>query len=692
MANQPDSRAVRKALDQARAERKHITRNALLPIDTAHIVGSCPNCGTFGATVLGFPDPPYAGRFRNARELERFLGTLSKDLGTRPPPLHAPTDTPDGQRCKCGAPADPRTFAGLRFIHAMPGTGAEIIAEGVVGGGSLLIAASGAPLGGEAVTWTLYRAPHDGLEAEIGEGFSDRVIEQAFGRALTLAQTWLRALDSAKGGQRVIEAIEPGYWIFAAPGDAGEATKDDAPKTNGDASKDRVATVARGDDALTNKLREVIGAEPERAAYGLAELGMHAPLPMGPAWPQWAHEHAQAIASGALRAGVVVDHGVVRKLLTTQLERLGLAWKPEQDGRLLVVQAGENAEVRWPLDVLVVGLGSAHLGWTFAETAAAAIGEAAERVRGIVEFLTAVRAARPEIKFTVQGAEAIPERKDGTKGRPINLSVVPFRLQPGTPDFDREVRFACDELPKDVDPTTLCPCGAKGFVAARLFPWTVVERFREATGGKAPAIIEKWEDRGAALLATISCDRHVRIPSSDEIEQAGLGGGELETRLKSDLKHSMFAVAPEIHEDSNKRRALLVYGPLVASVVMNDHLISALHSACKLPDGTLPMRAKQVEAQVTTPNVLCMYEEGFDDDQLDRVLEIGASLDGLPPDVATPFSLTWDVRLDVPPVGRFVDLYPPQQGQGGPPGGAPGGPPQGPSGRPAPGRPAGRRN
>lgn len=640
-----DPLLVRRAIDQARNQRNQIIRGAPLPIDTAHLVGSCVQCGRLGVTVLGFPDPPYAGpqgqpRFRNAREMERFL----EDLVQRPPPMPAPEDKNNGQLCACGAPADPRDVEAVRFMHAMPGTGAELIAEGIRDAGSLLVSASGQSLGTARFQWKVYRAPVDGLESEITSAFDDAAIEKSFGRPLTLAHTWKKLLDAAVKGEGAIEQVEPGYWIYAGPKEGG---------------------------GLDEKIKAAIDGKPERADYPMVELGKLAPMPQGPAWPQWAYEHAEKIAKSEVRAGAVLDLGVVRKMIEAQLTRQSVNWREEQDGAMVIAEMGDS---RWPIEILLVSLGSVHLGWTLAETTAAAAGEASGRVAMIGQFLQEARKFRPDVTFKVENLRATPIRKDGTAGRPINLMATPFRLQPGTPEFQREIRFVADELPKSADPTKQCPCGAPAFVAARLFPWSVVEEFKKATQDKTPRVIEKWpaENPKAALIATISDDLHVRIPGEWEISDAGLSGAALDKRLAEDLSKSIFAVDVSMHEDKNKKRALMAYGPLVASVVMNDHLVSALHEACGKP-----LRAKEVEAQVTTPNVLCMYEEDFDDDQLDKILESAAMADGIPPGGETPFSLTWDVSLTAAPVGRFVNLSPPPPEAGGP-GGVPG-PQQGPA-------------
>ena len=266
MANKSDPQLVRKLLDETRRQRAQITRGAPLPLDTAHLVGACTGCGRLGQTVLGYPEPPYAGppgqpRYRNAVELARFL----EQMVQRPPPMPSPEDKKNGQ-CVCGVPADPREVVAVRLMHAMPGTGAELIAEGVRGGGSLLLSAAGGSLGGDDFVWKLYRAPVDGVEVEIASRIDDPPIEQAFGRSLTLAQTWKRILDAAKSGKETLSEVEPGYWIYAGP---------------------------KSDTALAGQIKDVIALGTERGDYPLATLAKNGPMPVGPSWPLWAYEHAQ---------------------------------------------------------------------------------------------------------------------------------------------------------------------------------------------------------------------------------------------------------------------------------------------------------------------------------------------------------------------------------------------------------------
>lgn len=270
---------------------------------------------------------------------------------------------------------------------------------------------------------------------------------------------------------------------------------------------------------------------------------------------------------------------------------------------------------------------------------------------------------------------AIPVRKDGKDGRPVDLLNTPFRFDPRNqqtmPMLEREIRFATDELGKGQDPTKFCPCGAKAFVAARLFPWSVVEGFNKATGGKNPFIIDTYRGANnqprAALLAVVSDDMHVQILGEDEFKSHGVNADTVDKRLAQDLSNSLFAVDVSMHEDKDKKRALLAYGPLVASVAINDHLIAALHDACGKP-----LRGDTVCAQATTPNSVVLYENGFDEDQLDKVLEMAQQADGIPADMATPFSLEWeDVTLSAQPVGKFANLTPAPQEQAIPPAASP---------------------
>lgn len=654
MTETVDAAAIRRLLDQSRGQRTQITRGAPLPIDTAHVVGACPNCGQLGATILGFPDPPYAGpqgqpRYRNAKELLRFVEELFK----KPPPLPANEDPSEPSKnpqqapawkglCKCGAKimppqpdprtgemveepgATPRQVCGVRFIKAMPGSGAELVVESLSGGDG------GVPYtDGVVIKTRVLRAPLDGAETEVSATLDDEAIEKTFGRPLTLAKLWKGVLDAASKGEEVLREAEPGYWLWAGPKD---------------------------DQGLEQRVKDVIGEDKQKAAFPLAMLPQMAPMPQGPAFQAWAYEHAEAIAKGEMRAGVLMDQSAVRKLIQGQLERGGLGWQEQNEGAVLIATAGELA---WPVEVPIVALGAAHLGWFLGETTAAAVGEAMARINEVQRFVASARAERSDMTFQVQGFQLVPKRADGTPGRPLNLMDMPFRMPPGSKDFKRELRFASDELPKNLDPSRWCPCGEKAWVCARIFPAGVVEQFKKATQGKSPKIIEQWND--ALLVAVISDDRHVRIPTQEELESAGLKGDAFDRRLAEELPNNIFAVDVSMHEDKNQKRALLAFGPLVASVVINDHLISALHGACGKP-----LRGDEVSAVVTTPNVICLHEPGFDDARLEQVLDMGAAMDNIPADVKPAFDLSWDVSLTAAPVGKFVNLNPPPPGQGQP--------------------------
>ncbi len=658
LMSKADPILVRRALDAARLQRSQIIRGAPLPIDTAHLVGSCVQCGKIAATVLGFPDPPYAGqqgqpRFRTARELKRFLDELVQ----RPPRMPMQTDRDNGATCSCGAPSDPREVQGVRFMHAMPGAGAELMVEGRRDIGSLLVSASGAPIGGSGDwTWKLIKSPVDGIESDIGDQFDDSVIEKAFGRGITLATTWLKILGKAKEGVESLEKIESGYWIYAGP---------------------------KEDKGLAAKIEELTKSSPDMVASELVKISAIAPMPQGPAWPQWAYEFAQQLDKDELRAGIVMDMSVVRQTLVSQLGRMNVGIREQQEGKILEAffaptQDWVGDAPGWPVEVLIVGLGAGHLGWTLSETVAAAVGEAGARADALALFFAGAKQIRPKINWKIEGMRATPIREDGKPGRPVDMMTTPFRFSPN-PDpkhpqaqqmramFEREVRFATDDLAKGQDPTRHCACGAKCYVAARLFPWNVVEGFKKASGGKGPLVIETYtganDQPRAALLAVVSDDMHVQILGEDDLAAHQVNHETIGKRLAMDLSNSLFAVDVSMHEDKDKKRALLAYGPLMASVAINDHLIAALHEACGKP-----LRGDTVSAQATTPNVLVLYETGYEEEALDKVLEMAQGADGIAPDMAPPFSLEWDdVTLTEKPIGKFQNLTPQQQDPNAPP-------------------------
>ena len=407
---------VRRALELARDQRTQITRGAPLPIDTAHVVGACPKCGHLGATILGFPDPPYAGpqgkpRYRNAKELQGFIDEIFRN----PPPLPAqddPSDPPKQQGqapawkgyCVCGADvmppqpdprtgemmespgATPRQVCGVRFLKAMPGAGAELVIEALAGGDGGIAWEKGV-----AISWKILRAPVDGLESEVADAMDDGAIEKNFGRPLTLAAAWQRVLAKAAAGEEVVEKADAGYWIWAGPKD---------------------------NQNLDDEIKKIIGDDQEKGSFPLVAIPQLAPMPAGPFFAQWAHEHGEAIQKGDLRAGVILDRATVRKLLETQLLRASLGWKEVENGALVLAGAGE---LTWPMETAIVSLGAAHLGWYLGETTAAAVGEAMARLGELRRWVDGARAERPDMTFQVNGMQMVGKRADGTMGRPINL-------------------------------------------------------------------------------------------------------------------------------------------------------------------------------------------------------------------------------------------------------------------------------
>ena len=166
-----------------------------------------------------------------------------------------------------------------------------------------------------------------------------------------------------------------------------------------------ILELLEGRHLSTETMRTAVGAimdgrstEVEIASLlNLAKMGV---LPVGPAFPQWAYEHAEKLISDNLRAGVAIDQALVRKLMQSALDRASLRWTEQSEGKLLMAQSGE---VRWPVEIPIVSMGAGHLGWFLGETVGAAVGEAVGRIADIQRFLQAARVERPDLNFEVAG-------------------------------------------------------------------------------------------------------------------------------------------------------------------------------------------------------------------------------------------------------------------------------------------------
>jgi hypothetical protein len=108
--------------------------------------------------------------------------------------------------------ATPRLVCGVRFLKAMPGSGAEMVVEALAAGDGGVGWEKGVSIG-----WKLLRAPVDGNETEVANALDDEAIEKNFGRPLTLAHAWSRVLAKAATGEELIEKVDAGYWIWAGP-------------------------------------------------------------------------------------------------------------------------------------------------------------------------------------------------------------------------------------------------------------------------------------------------------------------------------------------------------------------------------------------------------------------------------------------------------------------------------------------
>jgi hypothetical protein len=609
--------AVRDRLASAREVHARVEAASAERADTIYFVGACAGCGTLATAVWSTSDSATreAGSpCRRASEVRRVLGSAFAEA----PRVRVAGEDKNATQCACGRDVFDRRIVGVRWLRTLAGTGAECIVEGTALSNAVDEIASVPTL--EAFRWRLLRGVRDGGETDVGAAFDDDAFREAFGRDLTLTHTWSRLFERARAPGGAVIQIEDGLWIFAGP---------------------------RGDDALTGAINGLLAERSSRAAYPIADLAKYVPLPPGPSWTEGLGDHAGW--SREFEAGVIIDHDVTRRGLRLALRRSASDVSPSDDGSVIA----RRGEVAWPIDPRRVALGGVHIGLTLSESLAMAAREAIVRLDTIERWLKSARAARPDVVFVVRGTLAHPVRRDRTVGRPLDLSTLPFVVPPATLDFDREMRFACDDVPPWADASRVCSCGATATIAARIVPWTmVVASVREGEGG-APRVLRKLPDESvrAAIAVAAGCDRHTWLPSESELARWGLDDDALGRRIAEDLRRAQYFVDVSLCESASGHRALAVRGPFAASAVLDEHWIASLHEATESR-----LRGRFAIAVVVTPSAFLLAEESFDAGVLDELATNAGLREGVPEPIARSPLLRARVTLDALPSGRFVAL------------------------------------
>jgi hypothetical protein len=584
----------------ARERRAALVSESAFPADTAHPVYLCTACQKLGLDALGFaggvPLPGDAVGFCHA--LPEFAAALNPLFGRA---VGAPQ--PQRDPCTCGAPNDASETVVVVFFHAMAGTGAELMLEGVRPAAE-----------GEAPHWRVARVPLDGAEEPLANELDDAAVQAAFGRPVSLVQAWHRVLERRAP---IALVVHPGQWIFAA---------------------------AHDDPELRPTIEALI-ASPDRRLVGLDGAAL-----ASPAWA-WIRPWLQQPQYAQHMGGMVIDLGRLRHAVAMRLRLAGLTVSTRPGGWTLLAQ---RVQTPWLVELETVAREALRGDLTIPEAAAAATSATLARIRTVEEFLQALSALRDDVRYRIEDVMAFPVRADGREGRPFNLLFDPFRTYGGPDDLVRDLAFHFDDLKPYADPMRICPCGAALMMATRLVDWPIAEALiaSEQTPATLEVIADDAGNRQAAVLLTLECDRHVRYLSRDELEALDATEDDVPDRVRRDLPFDTYTYAFSMMVDSKGRRALAAHGPKLGSVALHDELISGLHHAIGVPLTTVDATAWAV-----TPNFVVLMEPEFEPHAERSLIALAERLDqqatGTSPSILQYRRI---VRLNAVPRGRFTKL------------------------------------
>lgn len=504
-----DRFALAECLGLARVARGAMGARVALVPDTLHRVLRCGRCG-----ALTLDTRAYEGTLQLVDGGQRpcaSLAELGAFLDAHALALRA-GDAPDP--CPCGAPWITLQPVAARFFHAVPGTGAELMAE--------LSAAPGAT---PAQRWA--RLPVDGDPAWWdGEGALDAWAVAAFGRPLTLAALWQTLWQSPGGG---LAAIEPGYWLYCAPVGATEAPA---------------------------ALEALVAAEPSRRVVALSPRAVQKP-----AWA-WLREAMAAPGARDAVVATVIDAEHFLRRIALAAARVAMEARRDASGWWLCRQG-----VSWPVHLSAAMDEAMVLGLDLSAAAAAAVAVVSSQIDRVVAFLQTATAARPGLQFAQEGDGFVPVRAGAPTGaRPIPLGVAAALGDDGAA-IERDLRFHLDEAPPWADRWRVCPCGA----ARRLTVGAASSARLAAMQAAEGAGLLRWPDAavdaGAGLLA-LACDRHVDYALGALAADAGLSAAEVVARYEDDLRRAEFAVQVAAQGEGAGRGVWLVQGEGVGAAAI----------------------------------------------------------------------------------------------------------------------------
>lgn len=553
---------------------------------TMRVEGHCPGCDATCANVGRLPAGDSAWT-----DAAALLDALAEVFHT-PPPLRVEGEDDAGDVCACGAPRGARAPTTVTLVRPVAGSGASLVVQ--------------RRRGGEVEAW---RVVDGAAPWHLGAALDDAVILSAFGRHLSVARAWRDVVARGVDAPEVAH-VEPGCWLLAAP--------------------DR--------EALRGAVDSLVASEP--ACVVVALSGRRA----GPrsAWMEGLPEDLRARRCAAAFA---IDRDRFAACAALAWER-ARGCRAAREGDLLTLSRGE---AQWEVQADASCAAAGRAGLSLAEGVQEALDEVWRRLDALDGAWRALRGARPTLRFERQGDLAWPVHPDGARGAPLSLRALAFEHPAGTEGFERAVRFACDRLPPWADPTGVCACGAPVLFSVRLMPAALVAALGEQVGQLAVLGTFPANEPVAASVVVTGCDLHAGVATEAGIAAQGLDAAALSRRIRHDAAVLAMPFSASLHADAAGRGALVASGPWVASAMLDDQHLSALHRACGEPLGTRVVRAITV-----TPDAMVVCDPAMSPDDVDPLLALAAARSAS----TVRMLVARDARVDALPLGRYLPVEP----------------------------------
>jgi hypothetical protein len=126
----------------------------------------------------------------------------------------------------------------------------------------------------------------------------------------------------------------------------------------------------------------------------------------------------------------------------------------------------------------------------------------------------------------------------------------------------------------------------------------------------------------------------------------------LSRRIRHDAAVLAMPFRASLHADAAGRGAIVASGPWVASAMLDDQHLSALHRACGEPLGV-----RKVRAVTVTPDALVVFDPEMSPEDVDPLLALAAERGAS----TARMLISREARVDALPLGRYLPIAPPDR-------------------------------